>query len=293
MATAGSSPDASVGPCLNLACGQVFVRSPSWVNIDFGASGPAVVKADLLGALPFPEGYFQVLYSSHFLEHIPLENVQSVIGEWMRVLQPGGRLRLVLPDFETLARRYLDLRDASQHAQADAVVTLIIDQCVRRNPGGQLKQLYNAVVRGNLIEVQALLTELDGVRFDSRSSLSGNVPASSRASFPSRLLLALRPAALAFRCRQWRWKLAMKLLPDAFVAQNISFASIGELHHWLWDEPQLRSQLQLAGFQRIERLTLKTSRINTFPFYPLDLNADGSARKGMQSMVVEAQKPLP
>jgi hypothetical protein len=84
----------------------------------------------------------------------------------------------------------------------------------------------------------------------------------------------------------------LALLSKSFVEQNISFAAVGELHQWLWDEHQLFRQLSTAGFEQIERFDVKTSGIKDFPFYPLDIKANGTPRKGSQSMVLEAVRPV-
>ena len=45
--------------------------------------------------LPFPDKTFDVLYSSYMLDLIPLADLPVVLGEFARVLKPGGRLVLV------------------------------------------------------------------------------------------------------------------------------------------------------------------------------------------------------
>jgi len=45
--------------------------------------------------LPFPDGTFDVLYNSYMLDLIPLGDLPVVLGEFRRVLKPGGRLVLV------------------------------------------------------------------------------------------------------------------------------------------------------------------------------------------------------
>jgi ubiquinone/menaquinone biosynthesis C-methylase UbiE len=45
--------------------------------------------------LPFPDGTFDVLYNSYMLDLIPLQDLPVVLGEYARVLKPGGRLVLV------------------------------------------------------------------------------------------------------------------------------------------------------------------------------------------------------
>lgn len=126
---------------INLGCGPVFVDSPDWINLDFTAPSPAVRQANLLGQLPLGSGTAQLVYSSHFFEHIPRPEVDAFLRECLRVLQPSGVLRLVLPDLEEMARSYLALRDAGEDARADFLVLEMIDQCVRRESGGELGRL--------------------------------------------------------------------------------------------------------------------------------------------------------
>jgi len=83
----------------------------------------------------------------------------------------------------------------------------------------------------------------------------------------------------------------LQLLPKAFRTQNVSLAGVGERHHWLWDFHQLQQELEAAGFSGVQRQAADSSAIPDFPFRPLDIDADGRARKGTESMYVEALKP--
>jgi len=49
-----------------------------------------------------------VIYASHLFEHIGRWDVPGVMRNWHRVLRPGGRLILCVPNLEALARIYLD-----------------------------------------------------------------------------------------------------------------------------------------------------------------------------------------
>lgn len=129
---------------INLACGPVFIDNPNWANFDFVAAS-GVQQANLLGRLPLTDNAAQLIYSSHFLEHIPKPQVESVLRECLRVLQPSGVIRLVLPDLENMARTYLQLRDECKHEQANFLVLEMIDQCVRRQSGGELGKYYRTL----------------------------------------------------------------------------------------------------------------------------------------------------
>jgi hypothetical protein len=73
--------------------------------------------------------------------------------------------------------------------------------------------------------------------------------------------------------------------PPTFRTQNVSLAGVGERHHWLWDFHQLQQELEAAGFTGVQHRTSNSSAIPDFPFHPLDIEADGSPRKGAESML--------
>ena len=127
---------------VNLGCGPVFIDSSDWLNLDFSPSSYAVRQANLLGRLPLADESSSLVYSSHFLEHVPRTLVAGFLRECLRVLQPGEVVRLVVPDLENMAREYLAMREAGAHDKADFVVMEMIDQCVRRESGGELGRFY-------------------------------------------------------------------------------------------------------------------------------------------------------
>lgn len=57
--------------------------------------------------LPYADGSVEEIYASHILEHFPAGNTQNVLDEWARVLKPGGRMRIAVPDFAVIAKAYV------------------------------------------------------------------------------------------------------------------------------------------------------------------------------------------
>jgi predicted SAM-dependent methyltransferase len=57
----------------------------------------------------FPEATFAEVYASHVLEHLDFreDEVLRALREWRRVLVPGGKLYLSVPDLEVLAQLLL------------------------------------------------------------------------------------------------------------------------------------------------------------------------------------------
>ena len=93
---------------LNIACGNIFIDNEDWINIDFTTNSPSIKKADLLSGLPFKNNSFDVIYSSHFIEHIPKEQLETFLADCLRVLKPNGVIRLVTPDLEFLINEYVE-----------------------------------------------------------------------------------------------------------------------------------------------------------------------------------------
>jgi predicted SAM-dependent methyltransferase len=277
---------------INLACGPVYIDSTDWINFDFSPATSGVRKANLLERLPLLAEGSELVYSSHFLEHIPKGNVSFFLRECYRVLQPNGLLRLVLPDFEEMARTYLSLRESSNHERADFLILEIIDQCVRSNSGGELGRFYTQLQnetteQTNLVEFVHMRT---GEDLRMNKNIITNKPKLSK--IVSRIL---NTSCITKRIQHLLWRIWLKVwiagLPAAFRAQNISLAGIGERHQWLWDFHQLSQALESVGFVKIQRRSADSSSLADFPFYPLDIDTNGRPRKGMESMYIEAKKP--
>lgn len=83
---------------LNLGCGKYEI--PGYLNLD-GAKG------DVIYPLPYPDASVDEVRASHVLEHFPHAEIPAVLSDWVRVLKPGGKLQISVPDFEDIARRYL------------------------------------------------------------------------------------------------------------------------------------------------------------------------------------------
>lgn len=57
----------------------------------------------------FASETFEALYSSHVVEHLDYTGeLLTTLKEWNRVLKPGGKIYISVPDLEILARLYLD-----------------------------------------------------------------------------------------------------------------------------------------------------------------------------------------
>jgi len=263
---------------VNIACGNSYVDG--WVNFDYAPVSPAVIQANLLGRLPLDNAVAGVVYSSHFLEHIPRRRVAGFLAECFRIMKPGGQIRLVLPDLDELCREYLRQRDAGVHEKADFVVLEMLDQCVRTESGGELGAFYGSLSRRGTSDMMAYVAARTG------EALS-NAPSAAPLSGQRRISVAL----LWRRLERLYCRALTVLLPSAFLEQNVSFAGVGERHAWIYDFHTLSDLLEHAGFVSIRKMNFNQSEIGGFPLCPLDVTPAALPRKGLGSMYVEAMKP--
>lgn len=78
---------------LNLGCGPYLLED--FVNIDIRDLEGVDVIADVT-KLPLPDASADFIYGGHILEHI--EDWEKALEEWKRVLKPGGKIMIVIPD---------------------------------------------------------------------------------------------------------------------------------------------------------------------------------------------------
>jgi SAM-dependent methyltransferase len=77
---------------------------PGFVNVDALPTARGVdVVADISEHLPFEDCSASVVYASHLLEHFPHARSVDILREWRRVLEPGGRLLVAVPDLLLIA----------------------------------------------------------------------------------------------------------------------------------------------------------------------------------------------
>ena len=90
---------------MKLDIGAGFARhGDGFLTVD--AICPADIRA-LMWSLPLDDGAVAEIWSSHALEHVPLERVQPTLREWRRVLAPGGLATITVPDLDYAAAYWL------------------------------------------------------------------------------------------------------------------------------------------------------------------------------------------
>ena len=93
---------------LNVGCGTDYKKG--WINVDNNSDNNIEqldLNWDLRNPLPFADNSVDFVFNEHFIEHLTVEEAQQVIKDLMRVLKPGGVMRIAMPDLEGVVNNYL------------------------------------------------------------------------------------------------------------------------------------------------------------------------------------------
>ena len=94
---------------LHIGCGRVYIDG--WINIDNNSDNNIEkldINMDLRNELPFDDNSVDYIYNEHFFEHLTWDEGFFAIKRFMRVLKPGGVLRIAMPDLVRSVRIYND-----------------------------------------------------------------------------------------------------------------------------------------------------------------------------------------
>lgn len=94
-----------------ILCQSGMLAAGQYAFIQFARS-QSLEYADAVKGLPFARGTVDVIYSSHMFEHLDRDEASAFLDEAMRVLRPGGILRLVVPDIAKHIDEYSESKDA-------------------------------------------------------------------------------------------------------------------------------------------------------------------------------------
>lgn len=264
---------------LNVACGSRYHKD--WVNIDFYADSKNVKRVNILKGLPFKDNSFDVVYSSHFLEHLSLHNAKYILKEIHRALKQNGVIRIVVPDLENICREYLKILENIENGKDyqkkyEWIVIELIDQMVRNKSGGEMGKIYanSSVIKNEPLKEYIL--ERVGV----------DLPIIKSNDHKRKISLALiLNKIISIYIQMIKFLVPKKMRELIFIN-----TSVGEMHKWMYDRYSLSKLLYDMGFIDVNIEDYNKSRIPNFNHYSLDIKKDGTSYKGISSLYVEAKK---
>ena len=102
---------------LNLGAGGI--EYPGYLSVDF-YDKRANILMDIQD-LDFPDNSVTEILASHVFEHLNPYSVFKTLQNWNRVLKPGGKLVMEMPNIEELCRRFVTANKAQRYGILNAV----------------------------------------------------------------------------------------------------------------------------------------------------------------------------
>ncbi|MDA9260655.1 methyltransferase domain-containing protein [Puniceicoccaceae bacterium] len=255
----------------NVGCGSTMHEV--WENYDLVPCDDRVKTMDILQGWSLASQGYDVIYSSHVLEHLQRNQARRFLLNCYNSLRPGGLLRLVVPDLEGICREYLNQLDARRAGDVSAPrkhqwMTLeLLDQMVRTRSGGAMSQLWSS---GDLPETDYIVERVGhdaGAWIEQlKRKREEDVQAPSYEALYGQLAENAGERAQRFR--------------DG-----------GEVHQWMYDEMSLVALLESLGFTSIQRRGGADSDMANFKDYQLDTDAGGELRKP-DSLFMECRRSV-
>lgn len=91
---------------LHYGCGPRIL--PGWVNIDAFYNPGIDIQMDLRMPLPLRSGSTRLIFAEHVLEHMDaVTHVPRILGEFYRILKPGGAVRIIVPDLRKYCEAFV------------------------------------------------------------------------------------------------------------------------------------------------------------------------------------------
>jgi len=100
----GLAPEKAHELHLHLGCGPKYL--PGFVNVDANPLRKIDLWLDVRCGLPFPANSVSSVYSTHMVEHLYPDELESLLRECVRVLKPGAGLRIVVPSLRNAVLAY-------------------------------------------------------------------------------------------------------------------------------------------------------------------------------------------
>src|SRR6185436_18895307 len=113
---------------LHLGCGKRYL--PGFVHVDLD-DFPHIDYRSGIDRLPmFGDETVDLIYCCHAFPYFDRVQAMGVLREWLRVLRPGGILRLAVSDFAALVRHYQACGSLEQ------ILGPLFGRIVIQGPGG-------------------------------------------------------------------------------------------------------------------------------------------------------------
>jgi predicted SAM-dependent methyltransferase len=95
---------------LRINVGAGIKTVPGFINLDYDWHPGLEICWDVTKGLFFADNSASAIFSEHCLEHITRDECRRVLKELFRILEPGGVVRIIVPDAELYIQCYNEWR---------------------------------------------------------------------------------------------------------------------------------------------------------------------------------------
>ncbi len=210
---------------LNLGCGEFPL--PGYLNLDRKQGQEAY-------PLELPDESVDEVRASHLLEHFSHQQVIAVLDDWVRVLKPGGLLKIAVPDLNKILHLYQTDPEANVqgylmggHTDEDDYHKCVFDEGVLRN----------ALEQVGLVDIEPWESEIGdcaslpvSLNLQGRKPLSTQKPAAPVAPRPTRTPCVPSGSPYAW-LQEHAWNRYSQCGEDGLL--EAIFSRIGPTNRWI------------------------------------------------------------
>jgi len=115
-----------------------------WLNTDVAdyRRRNEVVYLDARQPFPLPDSSFDVIFSEHMIEHMTYADGRRCLSECLRVLRPGGRIRVATPSLDHLLSLYSDATTDLQRRYIRWSIDSFVEDADAELPGFVLNNFF-------------------------------------------------------------------------------------------------------------------------------------------------------
>lgn len=99
-----------------------------WLNTDIMCNNRNVVYMNATHRFPFSDNQFDYIMAEHMIEHVEYQAGQMMLHECLRILKPGGCLRLSTPDLRILLGLHAKEETAEQKSYIDWTIQRLMPE---------------------------------------------------------------------------------------------------------------------------------------------------------------------
>jgi len=94
---------------MKIECGSGFHPQPGFIHVDINSNCPNLDYVSSVDSLPmFEDNSADEMRACDVLEHFSYRDTIRVLTEWFRILKPGGKIYIQVPNAKLLAERWIN-----------------------------------------------------------------------------------------------------------------------------------------------------------------------------------------